>query len=183
MKTILEAENAYREAEDELKARQDQAGARSVKITLGFAIAGVGLLIVGVLMGLFLSWEHNSTFILLAVGAFCFTFVVFRMHQARMFPKMLDESALDAAFEELEEAQKRWLQSAGFEVAEGSLEELGFDYLPERYKDDTYGSAQLLHSESGKVIPAVLKWETSRGYALYGPDGLIAQEYPLKEGV
>lgn len=183
MKTILEAEKAYREAEDELNARRNRASDRAVKITLGFAISGIALLIVGVLMGLFLSWEHTSTWILLMAGAFLFSFVVFRMHQSRMFPKQLDETALDAAFDELSEVQENWLKAAGFEVTEDTLEELGFDYLPERYRDDTYGSAQLLHRESGKVIPVVLKWEILRGYALYGPAGLIAQEYPVKEGV
>lgn len=183
MKTILEAETAYREAEDELKARRDRQSDRSVKITLGFAISGIALLIVGVLMGLFLSWEHTSTGILLMVGAFLFSFVVFRMHMSRMHPKPENTDALDAAFDELSEVQENWLRAAGFEVTEDTLEELGFDYLPERYKDDSYGSAQLLHSESGKVIPVVLKWEIPRGYALYGPEGLIVQEYPVKEGV
>ncbi len=183
MNAILEAENAYRAAEDELKARRDQASDRSANVTLGFAISGIGLLIASVLLGIFLSWGHASTGILLMVGTFLLSFVPFRMHQARVFPKRLDESALDAAFDELEEAQKRWLQSAGFELTEDTLEELGFDYLPDRDMDDTYGSAQLLHRESGKVIPVVLKWEISRGYALYGPEGLIAQEYPVKETV
>lgn len=183
MKTILEAEQAYREAELELKARRDKRSGKAGAITFAFAAGGILIFAVGVLLGLgIFRTEANSFLILAAVGAFFLAYAVFRIHMGRMRP-VENDGSVDQAFDELEDAQKRWLQSAGFEATTNTIDELGFDLAPERYRDQTFGSAQLFHSPTGKVVPVVLKREIGKGYALYGPEGLLIQEHALKEGV
>lgn len=181
MKTILEAENAYREAERELRERQDAKQLRGGTITLTFAATGFVIFAVGGILGLF--GGIDAALIPMAVGAAFAVYAVFRIHMSRMHPKPLNEDALDAAFDELEDAQKRWLRSAGFEVSDETLDAIGFDYLPDRIGDETFGSTQLLHRATGRVVPVVLKFELGKGYVLYGPEGVLLEEYPAKEGV
>lgn len=182
MKTILEAEQAYREAELELKERRDRQSNKAGGITLAFAAGGFLIFILGIALGLFVKSEANTFLILAAVGAFFLVYAVFRIHRARMRPEE-DDEAVDRAFDELEDAQKRWLQSAGFEAPTSAIDELGFDLAPNRFRDTTFGSTQLLHGATGKVVPVMLKHELGKGYVLYGPEGLLLEEYPAKEGV
>lgn len=175
MKTILEAENAYREAERELKDKQYRRDKQLGLITLAFGAGGLLIFIIGLILGLFVKSEANSPIILSAVGAFLLAYAAFRIHQARMQPDVQDER-VDRAFDELSDAQLNWLRSAGFEVSDETLDAIGFDYLPERIKDETFGSTQLLHTTTGKVIPVVLKLEIGKGYVLYGPEGQLLQE-------
>lgn len=182
MKTILEAEKAYRKAELELKERRDR---RDSQLGLPMVASGVGgfiILIIGLILARFAKSEASSFLVLVALGAFflgcCVGLLIYLGFQDRMWPL-----EVEAALDELKDAQKRWLQSAGFEATTKTIDELGFDLDPDRFRDTTFGSTQLFHEPTGKVIPVVLRHEIGKGYVLYGPEGVLLEEYPAKGGV
>lgn len=182
MKTILEAEKAYRKAELELKERRDRRDRQLGLPMIAFGAGGFIILIIGLILARFAKSEANSFLVLAALGTFLLVISLlgagFQIYQDRMRP-LEDDGAVD----ELEDAQKRWLQSAGFEATTKTIDELGFDLDPDRFRDTTFGSTQLFHEPTGKVIPVVLRHEIGKGYVLYGPEGVLLEEYPAKGGV
>lgn len=182
MKTILEAEKSYRKAELELKERRDRRDRQLGLPTVAFGAGGFIILIIWLILSRFAKSEANSFLVLAALGTFFLVISLlgagFQIYQDRMRPL-----EYDGAVDELEDAQKRWLQSAGFEATTKTIDELGFDLDPDRFRDTTFGSTQLFHEPTGKVIPVVLRHEIGKGYVLYGPEGVLLEEYPAKEGV
>lgn len=182
MKTILEAEKAYRKAELELKERRDRRDRQLGLPMIAFGAGGFIILIIGLILAHFAKSEANSFLILVALGTFFLVISLlgagFQIYQDRMRPV-----EVEAALDELEDAQKRWLQSAGFEATTKTIDELGFDLDPDRFRDTTFGSTQLFHEPTGKVIPVVLRHEIGKGYVLYGPEGVLLEEYPAKGSV
>lgn len=187
--TIPEAEAAYREAELELKERRDRRDRQLGLPMVAFGAGGFIILIIGLILAHFAKSESNSFLILVALGtAFLLVSLAFllvslqgagfQIYQDRMRPL-----EVEAALDELEDAQKRWLQSAGFEATTKTIDELGFDLDPDRFRDTTFGSTQLFHEPTGKVIPVVLRHEIGKGYVLYGPEGVLLEEYPAKGSV
>lgn len=169
MKTILEAEAVYREAEEKLSRELEADAARISRKSKLFlwlsviAVPGIVLIAFDVDWGVWLA----------LAGMACLITAMGIWQSNRWNREFGDTSEVDAAIDELELAQERWVESHGLELPSGALEDLGFDTLPDRSQPEVYGSTQLLDPVAGKVVPVVLKMDPAKGYVLYGAEGQL----------
>lgn len=154
---LTTAENALTAAEEDI-----QKGNKLLyKIIFGLLVA------IAVSLALVVAFSKDSYWIW-AIGTLSLIIVVFVALGIR---SVKFEKAYNLAAKNLRSAQIDWVKSHGLELPEDAFDKLKFRVG--KRDSGTFGVAQLIEGETGKLVSVVLRRDEDLNYALYGTEGRI----------
>lgn len=125
------------------------------------------LAVIAVSLALVLTFSKESYWIW-AIGTMALTIAVVLVLGIRgtKFDK-----AYNLAAKNLRSVQIDWVKSHGLELPEDAFDKLKFRVG--KRDSGTFGAAQLIEGETGKLVSVVLRRDEGLNYALYGTEGRI----------